>query len=147
MREHERPLYRYLVTVTRDVDLAEECAQDAFLRAYEQLRGGRGVTSAWLYKVARNRAMDTFRRRRRQAGPDALQHLRTEGETGAVELDQAMLQLSRDERALLYLAAVEALSVPEIAERLGVSVGATYTRLSRARDHLRRLLRGDDARP
>ena len=51
MREHEAPLYRLLVVLTGDRDVALDCVQDTFTRAYEHLRKGRTVTTPWLYGV------------------------------------------------------------------------------------------------
>lgn len=51
MREHEAPLYRLLVVLTGDRDVALDCVQDTFTRAYEHLRQGRAVTTPWLYAL------------------------------------------------------------------------------------------------
>jgi DNA-directed RNA polymerase specialized sigma24 family protein len=65
MNKHEQPIYNFLLALLRDADAALDCAQDTFFRAYENLRKGKPVQAQWLYTVARNRAMDEFRRRQR----------------------------------------------------------------------------------
>src|SRR5690349_21094989 len=76
MRDHERQLYSFILTLVRDADTAMDCIQDTFLRAYEALRKGKSINTAWLYTVARNRAMDEFRRKRRlHPDGEALEHL------------------------------------------------------------------------
>ena len=50
MRELEAPLYRLLVVLTGDRDVALDCVRDTFTRAYEHLRKGRTVTTPWPYK-------------------------------------------------------------------------------------------------
>src|SRR5947209_10690547 len=65
MNQFERPIYNFLLSLVREADVALDCTQDTFLRAYEHLRKKRPVNAPWLYKVARNRAMDEFRHRKR----------------------------------------------------------------------------------
>ena len=62
MDAYEQPLYAFLVVVVGTPDLAADCAQDTFLRAYQQLCRRRQVSKSWLYRVAHNRAMDEYRR-------------------------------------------------------------------------------------
>jgi len=144
MREHEAPLYRLLVVLTGDRDVALDCVQDTFTRAYEHLRKGRTVTTPWLYKVGRNRAIDEFRRRKReQVDRDALYDIGIESTAeDMVSLRQAFAALSSDDRAILSLAGIEGLSGEEIAARLGIRHGAVRTRLQRARERFRTLYGG-----
>jgi hypothetical protein len=73
MNRYERSLYRFLYVLTGSQDVAMDCAQDAFVRAYDNLRRGRPVNAKWLYTVGRNRAMDEFRRKGHEAGNLELQ--------------------------------------------------------------------------
>src|SRR5690242_17158149 len=66
MDRYEAPIYRFLAVMLGHREMAQDCTQDVFLRAYDQLRRHKPVTSSWLYTVARHRAMDEFRRRRRE---------------------------------------------------------------------------------
>jgi RNA polymerase sigma-70 factor, ECF subfamily len=139
MCAYEAPLYAFAMVLLGDHDLAEECVQETFVRAYDHLRRGRELKRGWLYAVARNRARDELRRRRR---------VRTGMPADAVagsdtSLRLAFASLPSDDRALLYLYAVEGLSADEIAALLGVRRSAVYMRVKRARTRLRGLL-GDD---
>src|SRR5436309_2894689 len=67
MTEHERPLYAFLYSVLTDRSSVQDCLQDTYMRAYECLRTGGEVQTAWLYRVGYNRAMDELRRRSRVA--------------------------------------------------------------------------------
>jgi len=132
-------LFRYLVVLLRDSDAAGDCAQDTFLRAYEYLRRGKSVNSQWLYTVARNRAIDELRRRKReQADPAPIERqiagdLAPSARTQAVE--RALSRLTREDQEVLYLAEVDGFTSPQIADMLGIRAGAVRMRLMRA--HLR----------
>ncbi|MGI8968619.1 MAG: RNA polymerase sigma factor, partial [Chloroflexota bacterium] len=64
MREYGTSLFNFLLVLTRERELALDCLQDTYARAYENLRRGKSVNQQWLYRVARNRAIDDFRRQR-----------------------------------------------------------------------------------
>jgi RNA polymerase sigma factor (sigma-70 family) len=141
--QHEVSLYRYLVAFTGDREVALDCVQDTFTRAYEQLRRGKSVNIQWLYTVGRNRGIDEMRRRKREgADRDALE--RMEGAPipeDMVSLQHAFGNLSPDDRAILSLAAIEGLSGEEAAARLGIRPGAVRMRLFRARERFRQAMR------
>jgi RNA polymerase sigma-70 factor (ECF subfamily) len=141
MNQHERPIYNFLLSLLRDPDVALDCAQDTFLRAYEHLRKGRPVRAQWLYKVARNRAMDEFRQRRR-LDPDTekLEHLPVRESTErAVAVQSVLDRLSPSDREVLYLFDVAGFKTDEIGEMLGIRGSAVRQRLSRARERFRLL--------
>ena len=141
MNEHERPIYNFLLNLLRDADLALDCAQDTFLRAYENLRKGRPVNAPWLYKVARNRAMDEFRQRKRLLPEtEKLQQTPVHESTDQVLAVQSILdQLSPADREVLYLFDVAGFHTEEIGRMLGVRGTAIRQRLSRARQRFRAL--------
>lgn len=144
MDEYERAIYNFLFGLVRDADRALDCTQDTFVRAFEHLRKGRPINAAWLYTVARNRAMDEFRRNKR-VQPDlaALEevpvHQRTD-ETLAVR--QALDRLSPADREVLYLFDVAGFKTDEIGAMLGVRGSAIRQRLSRARERFRLIYGG-----
>lgn len=138
MDRYELPLYRFLFVLVTDRDVAQDCTQDTFVRAYENLKRGKPVTPQWLYTVARNRAMDEFRRRRReQPDIEKLEQVPVEGIADGAAMRQAFAHLSADDRALLYLVAVEGFKPGEIASLLGIKVTAVRTRIFRARERFR----------
>lgn len=139
MDQFERPVYNFLVALVRDSDVALDCAQDTFLRAYENLRRGRPVNASWLYKVARNRAMDEFRRQKRvQPEMETLEQVPVHEATDEVLAVQAvMAELSPADREVLYLFDVAGFKTDEIGAMLGVRGSAIRQRLSRARERFR----------
>lgn len=139
MNEHERPIYNFLLALLRDADVALDCAQDTFLRAYEHLRRGRPVTSSWLYTVARNRAMDEFRKQRRMTNdPESLERISVPGPNElSMAVQQVLERLSPMDREVLYLFDVAGFKTDEIGTMLGVRGSAIRQRLSRARERFR----------
>ncbi|HEX6509483.1 MAG TPA: sigma-70 family RNA polymerase sigma factor [Chloroflexota bacterium] len=146
MEDHERPIYNFLFALMRDTDLALDCAQDTFLRAYENLKKGKPVNTAWLYKVARNRAMDEFRRRKRvQTELDTLEELPVRDATDQhLAVQQVLERLTPSDREVLYLFDVAGFKTDEIGTMLGMRGTAIRQRLSRARERFR-LLYGAEA--
>jgi RNA polymerase sigma-70 factor (ECF subfamily) len=141
MNEHERPIYNFLLALLRDADAALDCAQDTFLRAYENLRKGKPVKAQWLYTVARNRAMDEFRHRRRvQPELDKLEQVPIHEPTDRVIAIQSVMdRLSASDREVLYLFDVAGFKTDEIGAMLGIRSTAVRQRLSRARERFRQM--------
>jgi RNA polymerase sigma-70 factor (ECF subfamily) len=147
----------------RDPGLADDIAQDAFMRAYRaaaQYRGG-GTVRGWLYRIVANRARDELRliRRRRESAIDDADpaglvasefgqtERRVEGAQIRRHLARAVAMLREEYRAPLMLREVEGLSYDEIAATLEWPVGTVKTRIHRGRLELRALLtaiRGGD---
>ena len=141
MGDYERSLLRFIGSLVRDADLARDCVQDTFLRAYESLCLGRQINRHWLWKVARNRAMDEFRHQRRlqPAGVElAAPPFDTASET-SITVRQAMDGLTGRHREVLYLFAVSGFTTDEIADLLGTTGPAVRQRLYRARQEFRRV--------
>jgi len=142
-------IFGFLVRLSRSRPLAEDLFQHTFLKLAEvgpALRVDSDLR-AWLFSVARNAFYSHARSRGVEArldfellagpsvldvGPDAGLALRA--------LEQALLRLGREDRALLLLVAVEGLSHAEVASVLGVEQVSVRKRVSRARERLARVL-------
>ncbi len=133
-----------------DAHLAEDAAQDAFVRAWEALPRyrHRGTFKAWLYRIALNCARDALRRRRPMADVDELP-LRSNApgperrmlrEERARRVQEAVLGLPEASRAALVLREYEGLSYREIAQALDIPMGTVMSRLHYARSRLREVL-------
>ena len=147
--EHYRSLVRFLYRRTGDQALAEDLAQEAFVRAIEHQPE---QPKAWIFQVAANLVRDDFRRRAvRRRHLELVDSERGAVSTGASESTPPDLALERSEAAVLVRAALdelapndrdglllreEGLSYDEIAEVLGLSRGSVGTTLSRARSRL-----------
>lgn len=152
---YEAPLRKLVYGLVRDWALAEDVAQDAFLRAYQKastFRGGSSV-KAWLYRIAINRAHDELRRIRRK-GEISLES----AEIGGLELDEsrtkspealaaarelerhvavALSEMREEYRTALMLREMEGMTYREIAELLEWPLGTVQIRVHRGRLELR----------
>jgi RNA polymerase sigma-70 factor, ECF subfamily len=139
---YEHRLGRYLAQMVRDRALAEDLLQDCFhdaLRSGEDIAGMRNP-EGWLFGIARNRALDALRRRRRLETAVRGLAFRRERTTESGELvalrDLLERTLSPDERSLLLLRHLHGFDSNKLAEMTGLSPEAVRQRLSRARARL-----------
>ena len=144
---HRAPLVRRLTALTRDPEVAQDLAQEAFLRLTREVEAGRvpDDPAAWLHRVAANLAASRGRHltvvdRRvgelaRPDSPPTPEALAVQAETSAA-LRSALDELSSTDRDALLLAA-HGYRGHEIAASLGRSPGATRTLLCRARTKIR----------
>lgn len=142
-------LLRYLDTLLRDPSLAEDVAQDTFLKAYQALERGAVPENlnAWLYAIATNTALSSLRRRRvlgwfplaRDPEPEAVDHSEGLDERAAKKelILTALACLSKLDAACLLLRFQQGLSYGELAVVLKVSLPAAKMRLCRARASFR----------
>jgi RNA polymerase sigma-70 factor (ECF subfamily) len=150
VRRHQQQVYRVALRIVRRHEVADDVAQEAFIRAYQSL--DRFDLSRpfgpWIRRIAANLAVNHLRSPR--AREDELQET-AQGPTGGGSdplgeamageardaLDQALARLPAEQRAVFVLRAVEELTYAEIAEALGISEGTVMSRLFRAREKLR----------
>jgi RNA polymerase sigma-70 factor (ECF subfamily) len=130
-----------------DVNLAEDAAQEAFIRAWQHLPNyrPRSPFRNWVYRIATNAALDALRRERETVDAAGLSLVSPdEGPEAAVEegergegVRRAVLALPPSSRMVLVLREYEGLSYREIAETLGIPMGTVMSRLNYARKRLR----------
>lgn len=160
---HRPQIFRFLLSSTRDVDLAETLTQECFLKAHRNWAGFRGDSTAmtWLMRIAINLEKDHWRNRR-------LQFWR-QTRTNSVDLDEAsewlpsgertaeqkllareqvghvwkaVEGLSDRQRTVFLLRYVEEMELSEIAQSTGLSEGTVKAHLSRALGKVRAELGG-----
>ncbi len=138
-------LRRYAMALVRDSARADDLVQDTVvkaLRSAEQFRPGTNLR-AWLFSIQYSQFVSDIRREaRRPTAPldDDMGHVAGGFEDVIVlrELDRAIQLLPGSQKAALLLAALEDMSYEEISGVAGVPVGTVRSRISRARDRLRR---------
>jgi RNA polymerase sigma-70 factor (ECF subfamily) len=138
-------VYSYLRSRLGDRSLAEDLTQEVFLAGVRRVASGLPVELGWLIAVARNKAVDHWRREARRgrrlrlvesaAAPDADQ---VDDPMDVTRADEVLAGLNPTYRTALVLRHVDRLPVPEVAEHLGRTVAATEQVLSRARAAFRR---------
>jgi RNA polymerase sigma-70 factor (ECF subfamily) len=155
---HAQVVYNLVMRIVRDPASAEELLQEIFWQVWQKAEQyeGTGPAGAWLYRVARNRALDYLRHQ--QARP---QRAGTEIETlerspryyassaeSEVEQSwrrqqvmQALESIPGEQRLCLELAYFEGMSQREIAERTQTPLGTIKTRMRIGMEKLERILR------
>ncbi len=149
-------LCRYMLKNRHD---AEDAAQDTFIKAYQNLRNftPRASFYTWLYRIAVNTCLD------RQKKPffESLFKWSAHGEEATIELRSnkpspekifethqladalhiALSRLSTKLRTVIILREIDGLTYEEIAEVLEVSVGTVKSRISRAKEEMKPLVK------
>ena len=143
MREHAAALFRYAYWLARDRHQAEDVVQEALIRgwrAFPRLRE-RAAAKAWLFSIVRNEHLRAAGR-----GPQATELLEEadvpdESEASAsLEMREALTALPPSYAEPLALQVLGGFSCGEIAAMIGTTEGAIMTRLTRARQALRRMI-------
>jgi RNA polymerase sigma-70 factor (ECF subfamily) len=158
VRRYQRPVLSLLVRLTGDRALAEDLAQDTFIKTFRSLAAF-DVTrrlSSWILRIAHNTAIDAMRRRRIPA--ISIDTAAGRGEPGRIEpaapatpdpveraalnraLEGAMAMLKPDQREAVALRYEEGLSFDEIGQVLGIPEVTARSHVHRARKELARLL-------
>lgn len=152
---YQHRLYRYLLRLVREPAAADDLFQQTWLRVMEKIGryDARRNFESWLFSVAHNLAIDTWRGQRseslddagdsgepaserlRMGDPDALERL-LDFERGAM-LAACMHQLPAIHREVLTLRFEEDMKLEEIAEVAGIPLSTVKSRLRRALDGLR----------
>ncbi|HEY7681847.1 MAG TPA: sigma-70 family RNA polymerase sigma factor [Gemmatimonadales bacterium] len=165
IRRYERPVFSLVLRMVRDRQLAEDLAQETFIKALNAIGSYRPEFkfSSWIFKIANNAAIDHLRRREIDTlSIDGAPHATTaedieatalqvgdKGETPLAELEarelgtaieRAIGRLRPEYRSCIMLRHVEGLAYEEIAQLLELPLGTVKTYIHRARHELRDML-------
>ncbi len=165
VRRYERPVFSLIFRMVRNRELAEDLAQDSFIKVLNNIDRYRPEfkLSSWLFKIANNVAIDHLRRRQlATVSLDGSPHAATAAEAQATSLDvesrgesaleaiesrelgsaieQAIGKLRPEYRSCILLRHVEGRSYEEIAATLDLPLGTVKTYIHRARHELREAL-------
>ena len=165
VRRYERPVFSLIYRMVRDRELAEDLAQDTFIKVLNHIDRYRPEfkLSSWLFKIANNVAIDHLRRRQLDTisidgSPHAMTADAVEATSFDVVVDQesaldelearemgtaierAIASLRPEYRSCIMLRHVEGRSYEEIAATLDLPLGTVKTYIHRARHELRKAL-------
>ena len=156
LHRYQRPIFSLILRMVRDRPLAEDLAQEVFLKAFGALTSfdPKRKLSSWLFKIAHNATVDYLRKGRLDTVPletpgeglDPLSSVgapEAEGPERFVErgdlargFERALLELRSDYREVLVLRYQEGLTYEEISEVCDLPLGTVKTHLHRARKAL-----------
>jgi RNA polymerase sigma-70 factor (ECF subfamily) len=162
VRRYERPVFSLLFRMVRNRELAEDLAQETFIKVLNALDSYRPEYkfSSWVFKIANNAAIDHLRRReldtlslegsphadtpqmveatalqigeKAETALEAVEHKELGG-----EIELAIAKLRPEYRTCILLRHVEGRAYEEIAEILNLPLGTVKTYIHRARNELR----------
>ena len=147
VRRHQDFVYGAALRIVRNPVMAQDLAQETFVRAHRALPGFRGQAQvrSWLYRIATNLALNAVQRRREyptDAVPDRPTSfdLASDAENLALrhELEDAIAELPPKLQKPLVLREYEGLSYQAIADQLDLPINTVRTRILRARRSLRK---------
>jgi RNA polymerase sigma-70 factor (ECF subfamily) len=154
-RMHSGRVMGLCLRMTRQREIAEDCVQLTFVRAWRNLAAfeGRSAFGTWLHRIAVNEVLTNKRNRGTRAEGDSLpQHddedtfdgiadLSVASDGGDVmDMEKALATLPEGSRHVVVLQAVYGYSHEEVAEMLGIAVGTCKAQLHRGRKLLRERL-------
>ncbi len=162
VRRYERPVFTLIYRMVRDRALAEDLAQETFIKVLNAIRSYRPEFrfSSWIFKIANNAAIDHLRRRELDTlSLDGSPHAQTPEEMQSTalqlgarqespldevaarelgsQIERAIAQLRPEYRSCILLRHVEGHSYEEIAQMLDLPLGTVKTYIHRARNELR----------
>jgi len=161
---HEGMVFNLAARLLGEAEEARDVAQNVFLHVYRKLGQfqGRSTLRTWIYRITVNQCHNRRRwwKSRRREKEEPLDDVATGSHAGqladertesspfdethrrerARRVQEGLLRLSFEHRTVLALREIEGLSCDEIADALGVAGGTVKSRLSRAREALRREL-------
>ena len=157
IRRHQAKVCGLARAIVCDTALAEDVAQEAFLRAWRHAPAydaRKGTVSTWLLTITRNLAVDAVRMRRSQpvdpdvlasldlaaTGPDSSPAASAETQVEVARVRLALADLTEGQRRALLLAAVCGRTAKEISETEGIPLGTAKTRIRSALLKLREML-------
>ena len=163
-------LYTFLYMIVGDYDLAQDLAQDTYLRIFKNKDSYNKMSakfSTWMYTIAKNGAFTELRKKKRRK-TYAISEVRKKGNDGEdyefqipdlsegdleskmmtdykrKSIQSALSQLKQDFRTIIILRDIQELSYDHISRIVEVPIGTVKSRINRAREKLLELLKGKD---
>lgn len=151
--EYSRDVYRYLFSLCRSAELAEDLTSEVFLEIVRSLAGFRGESDVktWLFSIARRRWFNHLKRKKRSVETEALENLIEESGSRSAEesylnkeLVKRVYELINAERETpknVALMRIDGYSFYEIGNALGISESSARVMFFRTKEKLRAALK------
>jgi RNA polymerase sigma-70 factor, ECF subfamily len=141
-------LRRYARALVGDRDGADDLVQDTLERAVRKFHLWRpGDLRAWLFSIMHNVFVNQLKSRRilptAELDEDLPGASDTSGVTDVRDLERGLARLPAEQREVLLMVGLEDMSYEQVSRALGVPMGTVMSRLSRAREKLRRHMDGE----
>lgn len=156
IRLHQKKLFRYIYPLVKSFDVAEDIVQEAFVKAYQNIKTFRSEYAfyPWLSTIARNLAYNQIHRQEKQESLDSLQEQGYDPQStdilplekllndeGNRRFYQAVMALPVNYRTVFVLRHFEDMDYAQIASYLKIPPGTVDSRLYRARQMLMEALK------
>ena len=151
VQRYQEPLIHFLRGILGSEDEVFDCAQEAFIAAYRNLwrYSPTHTFRAWIYAIARNKAIDLIRKRKREV-PFTLDEGIVDHQPGpeeawlakeqAINIQEILEELPEHYRQALYLRYQQELSYEEISTVLNIPISSVKTHLHRGKEKLRQIM-------
>lgn len=147
---HKGLIYTIVIRMVANSDAARDLTQDAFIRAFRKIRDLRRPEKfrPWLCAIARRVVLDHLRveKRKRTVSLEEIDEIGVEPDHAAARrktlIQEALSRLDPRDRMLLVLAYYQGFSHAEVAQTMKIPESNVRVYIQRARDRLRKLLKG-----
>lgn len=143
VRLTERNVYTLVFRILGNHEDTVDVAQEVYIKVWRSIGGFRGdsAITTWLHRIATNAAIEHLRKRNRLAEPVEPERLaqmeepveQSETAVDPSDVEAALARIPTAYRVALVMREMYGMSMEEVAEQLGSTVGATKVRLHRAR--------------
>lgn len=151
VERYQEPLIHFLRSILGTDDEVFDCAQEAFIAAYRNLWRYSQAYSfrSWLYTIARNKAIDLMRKRKRESSVAIKENL-VDSNPGPEEtwlakeesqgVQEILRELPENYRQALYLRYQQELSYEEISAVLNIPLSSVKNYLYRGKERLKKIM-------
>jgi RNA polymerase sigma-70 factor (ECF subfamily) len=146
IQHHEIPLLNFFRRLGADIDRAEECIQDTFIKLYNYRKKytPSAKFTTFLYTLARHSWADECRRWKRNKSKESVELIEfKESVDCRLDIQDAINKLSDKLRVTMVLSVYQGLNYEEISEVLKIPVGTVKSRMFSAFGELREILKDD----
>lgn len=145
VRRHQSQVRNFLRKLTRDMDAADDLAQDTFLHAWDRMHTfvGHGSFIGWLLKVAYTTFLQAKRKTKRydeilqQTADEADKASETPADDEIADLDKFLAVLTVEERAVMIMSYACGMSHREIGDATDLPIGTVKSIIFRGKERIR----------